>query len=853
MALFGEAPGAPGDVPRARPARSRPTSSTARRPGTSSTSATTVRSSARWPRGAGARRVRQHRRVRRCTPRRVARRACSASTQRADARRCGAQPGPQPAQRRRSRRAHTPGWSAMRSRCSTGCVRQHRKLRHRRHRPAVVRPAPVERRAGAARVRPAHRASGPAARARRAAGAGVVQQPCRRRRVRTPPCAARPAARDTTLRRSSASTGHPVDHPVTFAQGAYLKAAVRPRPPPLASPGRAGEWYNTCGHDQPAPPGGRAGALSVTASGTTPQHEWVGRLRWRAISDGRSSRSGGDGACVAPCSARRLRRSDDDIADQPRQRRPPPPDRHDDVGRTTTRRRRPPGGRHHVRPRRRRRPRARPQPWSRDPFTLGVASGDPDATSVVLWTRLAPDPLAGGGMPDDDVDVRLGDAAATRRSPRSARRAARPRPPRTATACTRVVEPGDRRLVLPLPRRRVHEPGRGHPCGADRRTQSLRFADAPAARTTRRASTPRIATSPSSSPTSSSSSATTSTRAVPPRPVRRAVRTHGTPEITTLDDYRNRYALYKSDADLQAAHAACPWFVTWDDHEVENNYAGLIPQDPADQAIFPARRRAAYQAWWEHQPVALPPPGDERRVPDLPRRPVGRPARASPCSTAASTAATRRAATPELDTDPACAEAFEPGRTMLGDEQEEWLLEHARLHGRRVERDRQPGRVRRHHAQRRRAQLRPVGRLPGRARPDPEPPRRRAGAERGRAHRRHPRRGGRTAARRERGTGPPVGVEFVTTSVSSASTHRAPTSPSRWPPSGHRRRRAGAPRIHPAHRDGFVVAGRVPDRRRRDDRRQRGLHACHVHHRQRDQRGALRRRVTAAPMVGGST
>src|SRR4029077_2469612 len=46
-----------------------------------------------------------------------------------------------------------------------------------------------------------------------------------------------------------------------------------------------------------------------------------------------------------------------------------------------------------------------PLELSADPFSLGVASGDPDATSVVLWTRLAPDPLAGGGMPDDDVPV----------------------------------------------------------------------------------------------------------------------------------------------------------------------------------------------------------------------------------------------------------------------------------------------------------------------------------------------------------------------------------------------------------------------------------------------------------------
>ena len=51
------------------------------------------------------------------------------------------------------------------------------------------------------------------------------------------------------------------------------------------------------------------------------------------------------------------------------------------------------------------------------------------------------------------------------------------------------------------------------------------------------------------------------------------------PKRYTLDDYRRRYALYKSDPDLQAAHAACPWLVTWDDHEVENDYANDRSQD----------------------------------------------------------------------------------------------------------------------------------------------------------------------------------------------------------------------------------------------------------------------------------
>jgi len=74
--------------------------------------------------------------------------------------------------------------------------------------------------------------------------------------------------------------------------------------------------------------------------------------------------------------------------------------------------------------------------------------------------------------------------------------------------------------------------------------------------------------------------------------------------VVTLDDYRQRYALYKSDADLQAMHAACPWLVTWDDHEVQNDYAGLTEGNSGPPVPdFAARRAAAYQAFYEHMPV----------------------------------------------------------------------------------------------------------------------------------------------------------------------------------------------------------------------------------------------------------
>ena len=86
-----------------------------------------------------------------------------------------------------------------------------------------------------------------------------------------------------------------------------------------------------------------------------------------------------------------------------------------------------------------------------------------------------------------------------------------------------------------------------------------------------------------------------------------AVRTPTGGWVTTLDGYRQRYAQHKGDADLQAMHAHCPWLMTWDDHEVQNDYAamqaGASAGDLSDTAQFAARRAMAYQAWYEHMPV----------------------------------------------------------------------------------------------------------------------------------------------------------------------------------------------------------------------------------------------------------
>lgn len=84
------------------------------------------------------------------------------------------------------------------------------------------------------------------------------------------------------------------------------------------------------------------------------------------------------------------------------------------------------------------------------------------------------------------------------------------------------------------------------------------------------------------------------------------VRLHAGGWALTLDDYRRRHALHKSDADLQAMHAACPWLLTWDDHEVQNDYAGVTPgaNGPLVDS-FASRRAAAYQAYYEHMPVRV--------------------------------------------------------------------------------------------------------------------------------------------------------------------------------------------------------------------------------------------------------
>jgi alkaline phosphatase D len=155
------------------------------------------------------------------------------------------------------------------------------------------------------------------------------------------------------------------------------------------------------------------------------------------------------------------------------------------------------------------------------------------------------------------------------------------------------------------------------------------------------------------------------------------VRRHGAPVPHTLAEYRARHALYKRDADLQAAHAAHPWILTWDDHEVVNDYAA--DRDPAwsDPQRFLRRRAAAYRAYFEHMPLALPPQGASMRIHD--RFAWGRLAELW-------TLDCRQYRSHHACPDPAhdagrivgttaCAELADPARSMLGTAQEAWLAQ----------------------------------------------------------------------------------------------------------------------------------------------------------------------------------
>ena len=316
----------------------------------------------------------------------------------------------------------------------------------------------------------------------------------------------------------------------------------------------------------------------------------------------------------------------------------------------------------------------RPEPLAQgSPFTLGVASGDPDDHSVVLWTRLARDPLADdGGMGDRSYEVNweIAEDAAMDRILQVG-----------AVVC--LADEGHSVHVEPsgLPSDswlyyRFRCEGFTSPVG---RARTMPAKGAPAT---------RLSFALASCQSWEQGHYTAYEQMAKDdldlvvfvgdyiyeyaTGVQGKVRPHHGPECTNLAHYRTRYAQYRTDPLLQAMHARCPWVVTWDDHEVDNNYAGLVSaQKNVKPEDFAQRRRDAYRAYWENMPLrsSARPRGDGMRL----HRRIDFDSLAT---LFVLDGRQHRSDQPNNDgAAPINAAALDPKQTMLGAEQMRWLRE----------------------------------------------------------------------------------------------------------------------------------------------------------------------------------
>ena len=304
-----------------------------------------------------------------------------------------------------------------------------------------------------------------------------------------------------------------------------------------------------------------------------------------------------------------------------------------------------------------------------NPFKLGVASGDPSADGFVLWTRLAPVPLAGGGMPIENVEVTwelLSDDDKVQ-VVKTGNFVATPEMGHAVHVELNGLQP-DRWY-----RYRFHAAGYTSPIGrtrtfpaADVMPEKMRMAFASCQNYQQ-----GLYTAYEHMAKSDLDMVIHLGDYIYEGGVKeKSVRPHNSKEIISLDDYRNRYALYKMDANLQATHAAFPWLVTWDDHEFDNNYAGEISEEKkVDPQAFLQRRADAYKAYFENMPL---------RKMQLPVGPNLRLYRAIPFGRLAKLAVldTRQYRTDQPNNDKqsdAVGDVFRADAEMLGKEQEQWL------------------------------------------------------------------------------------------------------------------------------------------------------------------------------------
>jgi alkaline phosphatase D len=317
-----------------------------------------------------------------------------------------------------------------------------------------------------------------------------------------------------------------------------------------------------------------------------------------------------------------------------------------------------------------------------DPFALGVASGSPTHDSIVLWTRLAREALPWTGSEDITVRWELADDDQFRHIVRRGQATASP-----ALAHSVHVEVSG----LDADRWYFYRFLSGDAQSAVGRTRTFPDADAVAARL-------RLAYASCQRWEHGYFSAYRHMKGDDPDVVlflgdyiyeypnaKNAVRVPTGGWVRTLDEFRARYALHKSDHDLRAMHAACPWLVVWDDHEVQNDYAGRAAGDSgAPVADFAALRAAAYQAYYEHMPLrssvltraaaGLADGADMRMFSTVRFGTLASFYLLDDRQYRAPQVCNRDGKPGSSSVDPAqCAEWLDPGRTLLGAPQERWL------------------------------------------------------------------------------------------------------------------------------------------------------------------------------------
>ncbi|MEU3792873.1 alkaline phosphatase D family protein [Streptomyces fructofermentans] len=247
-----------------------------------------------------------------------------------------------------------------------------------------------------------------------------------------------------------------------------------------------------------------------------------------------------------------------------------------------------------------------------DPFTLGVASGDPWPESVLLWTRLAPapyEPDGGLGQQRVVVDWEVADDEQFSRVVRRGTAEAHPETHHTLHVEVDGLTPGRvyhyrfraGTWISPAGRTRTAPATSSAVSGLSFAAVSCQaYHDGYFTAHRHLAGDDvdvvfHLGDYLYEYPVDSAGGARAYTDRVLPA--------HFNRETVTLEDYRLRYALYRSDPDLRAVHAAHPFVITWDDHETENNYAAGTDENGSPPGEFLLRRAAAYRAHWENQPL----------------------------------------------------------------------------------------------------------------------------------------------------------------------------------------------------------------------------------------------------------